>query len=454
METKPTIFVQIASYRDPECQWTVKDLFEKAEHPDRVTVGICSQADPVEDKDCFIIPSPRPAQTRIVSVPPSESLGVCWARAKTQELFENEDYVLMIDSHMRFVPGWDTALIKELSRCPSPKSFLSTYPPGYKPPDQLEPSPRPIVMRAQHFSPQGDIRFEGETLAEWPSTPLRGAFLAGGFVFAPGKFVREVPYDPHIYFDHEEVTIAARAYTHGWDVFSPPGVFVYHYYHEPQKGETRALHWSDNRDWTLLQQISRARYNYLLADIAPENPQVLADIKRYSLGWARSMEDFEAFTGIDFKNKEVSERGLTAQFIEGIDLYRLPVAKRLKAGDTMPSFRVCDETGQWHDAQSFAGKPVFLCVLPSNFDAYTNEFKALYNRHQKEFQAAGFGLVFISPARENSEFYQALHIAETVHDTHLSFLVNAKGKISALYDNRNAENHINDLLRASRDKAQ
>ena len=25
-----TIFVQIASYRDPELQWTLKDLFEKA----------------------------------------------------------------------------------------------------------------------------------------------------------------------------------------------------------------------------------------------------------------------------------------------------------------------------------------------------------------------------------------------------------------------------------------
>ncbi|HSQ97621.1 MAG TPA: GlcNAc-transferase family protein [Rickettsiales bacterium] len=27
--TEDTIFVQIASYRDPELQWTLKDLFEK-----------------------------------------------------------------------------------------------------------------------------------------------------------------------------------------------------------------------------------------------------------------------------------------------------------------------------------------------------------------------------------------------------------------------------------------
>ncbi|MCB9552215.1 MAG: hypothetical protein H6705_10095 [Myxococcales bacterium] len=29
MAERPRIFVAIASYRDPECQWTVKDLFAR-----------------------------------------------------------------------------------------------------------------------------------------------------------------------------------------------------------------------------------------------------------------------------------------------------------------------------------------------------------------------------------------------------------------------------------------
>ena len=36
----PKIFVQIASYRDRECQYTVKDLFDKATHPERLSVGV------------------------------------------------------------------------------------------------------------------------------------------------------------------------------------------------------------------------------------------------------------------------------------------------------------------------------------------------------------------------------------------------------------------------------
>ena len=38
---------------DVECQWTIQDLFTKAEQPDRVFVGVCDQSFPDEDKNCF-----------------------------------------------------------------------------------------------------------------------------------------------------------------------------------------------------------------------------------------------------------------------------------------------------------------------------------------------------------------------------------------------------------------
>jgi len=48
--TKPgCIFVSIAAYRDPECQWTMCDLFKQADAPDVVTVGVVWQIDAVED---------------------------------------------------------------------------------------------------------------------------------------------------------------------------------------------------------------------------------------------------------------------------------------------------------------------------------------------------------------------------------------------------------------------
>jgi hypothetical protein len=44
-----TIFVSIAAFRDAECQWTLRDMFLKAAHPDRVTAGVVWQVDPVHD---------------------------------------------------------------------------------------------------------------------------------------------------------------------------------------------------------------------------------------------------------------------------------------------------------------------------------------------------------------------------------------------------------------------
>jgi hypothetical protein len=471
VSSAPTIFVQIASYRDPECQWTVKDLFEKANHPDNITVGICSQADPELDKDCFVIPSPRPAQTKVTSFLPQESCGVCWARAMTQQLFADQDYVLMIDSHMRFIPGWDEELVAELKRCPSSKSFLSTYPPGYKPPNNLEPNPKPIVMRAQPFSADGDIRFEGEVLSRTPEQPLRGAFLAAGLLFAPGKFVREVPYDPFIYFNQEEITLAARAFTHGWDVYAPTKAFVYHYYNEPKKGEVRALHWRDRQDWTQFQSLSRERFEYLLAGKAPANPKALEHIELFSLGNVRTLQEYEEFSGIDFKSKISSERARRSGFIEGLDRYRAPVPtpdatvqqRALQKNDVLPPTALKNLYGETRNTANFKGAPCLLCVLPSNFDSYVGHF-------MEKFQAPpGLRTVFVAPVSEGdaADFAARNGVSDDmlvddarrlallfgysgkIHDTPFTLALDAEQVVRGIYDNRNSANHIGDLGRAA-----
>src|SRR5690349_12094054 len=107
MSQKPRIFVQIASYRDPDCQWTVKDLFEKAAHPERVFVGICWQFIKGEDDAFFKEPYPRPKQVRVHEMDAREAKGVCYARSLTQKLWKDEEFTLQIDSHMRFEQGWD-----------------------------------------------------------------------------------------------------------------------------------------------------------------------------------------------------------------------------------------------------------------------------------------------------------------------------------------------------------
>src|SRR5689334_7194985 len=49
-----SIFVSIASYRDPEMQWTIRSLFCQAFRWDRLHCGVCFQYDPDNDQHCLI----------------------------------------------------------------------------------------------------------------------------------------------------------------------------------------------------------------------------------------------------------------------------------------------------------------------------------------------------------------------------------------------------------------
>lgn len=322
-----TIFVNIASYRDPECQWTVKDLFDKATYPERVFVGICWQFDEKEDQDCFQV-STRPEQVRVMPVDWRESEGVSWARHHVQQLWEGEDYTLQIDSHMRFVPGWDELMIAELAACPSEKPVLSCSPAHYTPPDQLSQHTHPSFRHVMPFTPEGNIRGRGESLDVVPETPLNGAFIAAGFVFSKSNIIAEVPYDPYLYFDQEEIMYAARIYTHGWDVFSARRQFLYHYYNTAQApgGSVRKLHWRDlqKENGEKIQKLRArglARFNHFTGFEPSTNEEIIADAALYGFGKARSLQEFEAYTGIDFKRKQASEKALFAQFIRGLDQY-------------------------------------------------------------------------------------------------------------------------------------
>lgn len=316
-----SIFVQIASYRDPECRWTVHDLFKKAKHPERVVIGICNQVDFEKDRELFGYACPFPDQVREVLVPAMESQGVCWARHQAQKLYRGEQYVLMIDSHTRFTQDWDTLLIDELNLCPSEKAICSHYPAGYTPPDHVMATDRAIVMVALPFNGLGDLRFTSRLLRTSTAKPLRGAFIAACFLFAKGPIIKEVPYDPHMYFDEEEITLSARLFTRGWDVFSPRRNLIYHLYAPVAELRNRRLQWEDNKDWLKMARLGRRRREALFCGEHDEGGEHLLDLDQYGLGQVRTLKAFEELVGIDFAAKKTSERALEGKFIEDIERY-------------------------------------------------------------------------------------------------------------------------------------
>ena len=86
----PRIFVGIPSYRDAETQWTVEDLFLRAELPGRIAVGICWQLEPGDEERCLARPYPRPQQVREIRFAARDSRGSTWARAQALALARDE----------------------------------------------------------------------------------------------------------------------------------------------------------------------------------------------------------------------------------------------------------------------------------------------------------------------------------------------------------------------------
>lgn len=323
----PRIFVSIAAYRDPETPHTLRDLFAKAAHPERIFAGVLWQVVPGEDDDCIEIPaSVMPAQVRGLQVHPRESMGACWARHRIlTELRGEEEFVLQIDSHMRFVQGWDEKLLAMWSLCGSARAVLSTYPVAYTPPDVLGDPVIP-VMTATKFNHRGVLMFlaRSDDYQLRPPRPLPNPFVSAGFLFAPARALDEVPYDPHLYFIGEEVSLAARLWTHGWDAYTPNDVLIYHFY---GRSKERPTHWTDNPDWAQRDEISLSRIRHLLGMQTSQDPKVLQDIDRFGLGKERTLAEYERYADVDLRRQVIGPVGHSGRFASHPDPKRLAMQR-------------------------------------------------------------------------------------------------------------------------------
>ena len=312
-----TIFVQIAAYRDPDLPATLHNLLTRAAHPERLHFGICLQLDASDPLDWREPSFPDHTHLKVEHVAAADSRGACWARSQAQGFYDGEDVLLQIDSHMRAVEHWDDVLIETWMECSDPNAVLSVYPNGFEPPETLQMGTLP-VMAAAEFDDYGILKFKGISRYQWPGQqpekPIPGAFIAGGFLCGPGRIVKDVPYDPSLYFYGEEVSMSARLWTHGYNIYSPNRHALFHLYKRGEASGGRATtHWSDHSDWFKLNRRSLVRVHTLLSslEVAPTSlkPTIedVDDLNEYWLGNTRSLRQYQDWAGVDFMAQTLSE---------------------------------------------------------------------------------------------------------------------------------------------------
>jgi hypothetical protein len=318
-----TIFVAIASYRDSECQWTVRDLFKRAAHPERIMVGICGQYLLPEDAHCFAVDPPFPARVRRRDFDARESRGCCWAKRVSLEMHTNESYILMIDSHMRFEQDWDDRLIGMLAECPSAKPVITSFPAPYWPPNEKVPSTHILIPKGFN----AHCVLELATIPQRSAAPLPAAFAAGGFMFARSSLFKEVPYDPQQYFVGSEPAYSARVWTSGWDMFSPHECLIYHYYKR-----TAPYHWDDDTRWTRLNEKSLRRIRHLLrTDVLRPSSVTIGLDGRLGLGSARTIQEYQRFAGVNFRTLRIEKRARLGLYGQSV----APVERKSAPGQTL-----------------------------------------------------------------------------------------------------------------------
>jgi glycosyltransferase involved in cell wall biosynthesis len=245
------------AYRDSELFKTVEDLYKKAHNKDAIRLCILWQHDETETIPAVISANPN---IEIIQVPYQSSKGCNWARNILQQQWKNEKYSLLIDSHHRFIKGWDvklTAMYESLKQQGIKKPAITAYLPPYDP----ENDPQGRQKEPLKIYPWEKERTDGLLLKvtsypiplwKWLSGPIPADFISLHFLFTSGSFNREIVFDPQTYFTGDEVCASVRAYSAGYDLFHPHIVLGWHVYDR----KTRVTHWRDHDEWYKLEKKS------------------------------------------------------------------------------------------------------------------------------------------------------------------------------------------------------
>lgn len=297
-----TIFVNIASYRDPLLPYTVDLLFKYAKYPENIRLGICWQ---YGDEDATELNVPK-NQIKVLRVPAKQSKGACWARSLAFELYDGEDFFWLIDSHICPAYHWDEKLIQQFHQTEDPKALLSCAASQWNPPvvctDWGNDPTKMAVSRATDF--YGSILLQMFDIRDVREKPELNSFLTACNLFGPGFWINEVPYDPDFFFLGEEISLAVRSFTFGYNHYGTTETMAYH---KHDRGYRRVYSDDNYREIGGLMDISLKRLDSQLQG-TNEIPLGL-----YGLGKTRTVEQYEKYAGVNFKEKYISERAKTGR---------------------------------------------------------------------------------------------------------------------------------------------
>jgi [Skp1-protein]-hydroxyproline N-acetylglucosaminyltransferase len=136
-------------------------------------------------------------------------------------------------------------------------------------------------------------------------------FWAAGFSFARGHFVIQVPYDQYqpMVFQGEEISIGLRAFTYGYDFYTPERGVSFHMYAIKDNEARRKkvpLFWENSNMYRGVAVKAMRRLNTIIGMAHyPLDQWYHEEIEKYGLGKVRTTEKFFKTFGIHVESQTV-----------------------------------------------------------------------------------------------------------------------------------------------------
>jgi hypothetical protein len=296
---KKSIFIQITSYHDYELEKTIRDAIEKSSGETDLIFGVHSI---FYEDNTWIEPVRNIPNVKLVESKAPENLGMGLGRAIAHDLYGGEDYYFQIDAHSRFDQNWDTFLINEINTHKNngfKKPLISQYPKPFWYEGEIEKVNQHEEVVTQFYWKDKE-RFKHNRM------PMQGTVLnpegnifsisvSGGSIFTEGEFLKP---NKLIFADGEEIFIAARAYTSGYDLFVPSNMFMYHLYYGTEGKNARRVVYPDWPEQTAeLNKISVDEIRFVLS-----GEGIVGEGR---LGTERTLSEYGKFCGLDFVSGEI-----------------------------------------------------------------------------------------------------------------------------------------------------
>ena len=228
-----TIYVAITAYNEPYLKTTIENCLDMAKYPDRVHFGICSHYNDGNQ------PNLDMKNIKSMDVYHNSMMGVGQGRMNALAFYDNEDYILQLDSHMFFQRNWDEIIIDFYERIKSEngKSVITTYVPWWSPnedgsinfydPDDTHTFSGQMSYNKEYFNeqyPKFEIKRSGFRYSDYE----QHFGFSAHFFFAEPQFLEEIMPDPLLTFGGEEQTTAMRLSTRGYKIFAIGQPVVWH----------------------------------------------------------------------------------------------------------------------------------------------------------------------------------------------------------------------------------